>query len=180
MSLAPQATLFQQALGAAFFNLPEAVRRLHAVRGTARYAGVATVERGRNPLARLCARIAGLPKPMRDAPITVEFIADAKRETWRRDFAGTRMASRLVLREGLLRERLGPLQFRYRLHPGNAALWWQVAGVRVFGLLPLPAGWFEGVHCREREQDGRYDFLVDARLPLVGLVVRYEGWLAPS
>ncbi len=180
MNAVPAATLFQQALGAAFFTLPEAVRRLHALRGTARYAGIASIERGRNPLARLCARIAGLPKTMREAPTTVEFIADAKREVWRRDFGGTRMHTRLAFKRGLLRERLGPLQFRYRLHPGSDALWWQVAGVRVFGLLPLPAGWFDGVRCRECERDGRYEFLVEARLPLVGLVVRYEGWLAPA
>lgn len=180
MTVAPAATLFQQALGAAFYTLPEAVRRLHAVRGTTRYAGIASVERGRNPLAKLCARIAGLPKAMRDVPLAVEFTADAKRETWRRDFAGTRMQTRLGCKGGLLRERLGPLQFRYHLHPGNQALWWQVAGVRLFGLLPLPAGWFDGVRCREREHDGRYEFLVEARLPLVGLVVRYEGWLAPA
>lgn len=179
MSHVPQATLFQQALGAAFFTLPEAVRRLHAVRGAARYAGMASVERGRNPLARLCARIAGLPNAMRDAPITVEFVADAKRETWRRVFAGTRMQTRLGFKGGLLRERLGPLHFRYRLHPGSEALWWQVAGVRVFGLLPLPVGWFEGVRCREREHEARYEFLVEARLPLAGLVIRYEGWLLP-
>lgn len=180
MSAAPQATLFQQVLGAAFYNLPEAVRRLHAVRGTARFAGVATVDRGQNPLARLCARVAGLPRAMRDAPLTVEFIADAKRETWRRDFGGTRMQTRLAFKGGLLREWLGPLQFRYQLHPGVDALWWQVAGARAFGLLPLPAGWFEGVRCRECEHDGRYAFLVEARLPLAGLVVRYEGWLTPA
>ena len=180
MNAASAATLFQQALGAAFYTLPEAVRRLHAVRGTARYAGIASVERGRNPLARLCARIAGLPKAMCDAPTTVEFIADPARETWRRDFGGTRMQTRLAFKRGLLRERLGPLQFRYHLHPGDQALWWQVDGVRAFGLLPLPAGWFDGVRCREREHGGRYEFLVEARLPLVGLVVRYEGWLAPA
>ena len=54
--------------GAAFFSLPETLRRLHGVRGTARYAGIASIERGRGLLARLCARIAGLPKAMRDAP----------------------------------------------------------------------------------------------------------------
>ena len=179
MSAAPAATLFQQALGAGFYTLPQAVRRLHAVRGTARWAGIASVERGRNPLARLCARIAGLPQAMRDAPTTVEFSADAMRETWRRDFAGVRMQTRLVLRRGLLRERLGPLQFRHRLHAGSDALWWQVTGVRVFGLLPLPVAWFDGVRCREREHEGRYEFLVEARMPLVGLVIRYEGWLLP-
>lgn len=54
-----------------------------------------------------------------------------------------------------------------------------MAGVRAFGLLPLPSGWFEGVRCREREHAGRYEFLVEARLPLIGLVVRYDGWLEP-
>ena len=179
MQAAPRATLFQQALGASFFNLPEALRRLHGVRGSVRYAGIASIERGRNPLGRLCARIAGLPRPMVDAPTTVEFVADAKGETWRRDFGGTRMQSRLAFKDGLLRERLGPLQFRYLLHAGEGAIWWQVVGVRVFGLLPLPAGWFEGVQCREREHEGRYEFLVDARLPLAGRIIRYEGWLAP-
>lgn len=172
-------TLFQQALGPAFFKLPERVRRLHGVRGSARYAGIATVERGGNPLARLCARIAGLPVAMQDAPITVEFATDADGETWRREFGGVRMRSRLRLRDGLLHEWLGPLQFQHALHAGNGAIWWQVTGVRLFGLLPLPAGWFKHVRCREREHEGRYEFLVDAALPLVGRVIRYEGWLLP-
>ena len=180
MNDAAPPTLFQQALGAAFFNLPETLRRLHGVRGTARYAGIASIERGRGLLARLCARIAGLPKPMRDAPTTVEFVVDAKGETWRRDFAGTRMQSRLRCKDGLLYERLGPLQFRYVLHAGDGAIWWQVAGVRLLGLLPLPSGWFAGVRCREREHQGRYEFLVEAALPLLGPVIRYEGWLAPA
>ena len=34
-------TLFQQALGAAFFSLPPSLRQLHGVRGSARYAGIA-------------------------------------------------------------------------------------------------------------------------------------------
>lgn len=173
-------TLFQQALGAAYYSLAPCLRRLHGVRGTVRYAGVASIERGRNPLARLCARVAGLPGEVRDVPTTVEFVADATGERWRRDFGGRRMASSLAYRDGLLRERLGPLQFRYFLHARDGALWWQVAGVRLFGLLPLPVLLFDGVHCREREHEGRYEFLVDARLPLVGRIVRYEGWLAPA
>lgn len=180
MNAAPKPTLFQQALGAAFFNLPESVRRLHGVRGSARYAGIASIEGGSNALARLCARIAGLPKPRRDVATTVTFATDAKGETWRRDFGGARMASRLSFRNGLLRERLGPLQFRYVLHAGEGAIWWQVVGVRVLGMLPLPARWFDGVRCREREADGRYEFLVEAALPLLGRILHYEGWLEPA
>jgi len=176
-TLAP--TLFQRILGSAFYGLAPCVRQLHGVRGTARYAGVASIERGHNPLARLCARIAGLPPAMRDAAATVEFAADAKGESWRRDFGGRRMASRLACRDGLLQERLGPLQFRYILHARDGALWWQVARVRLLGLLPLPVALFDGVRCREREHEGRYEFLVEAGLPLLGPVIRYEGWLLP-
>lgn len=175
-----QPTLFQQALGASFFRLPESLRQLHASRGHVRYAGVASIEGGRNPLARLCARIAGLPRPGRDLATTIDFAIDAQGETWRRDFGGARMSSRLTFRGGLLRERLGPLQFRHGLLANEGAIWWTVAGVRLFGVLPLPASLFEGVRCREFEQDGRYRFEVDASLPLVGRVVRYEGWLAPA
>jgi len=39
---------------------------------------------------------------------------------------------------------------------------------------------FDGVRCREREREGRYEFLVEAALPLLGLIVRYEGWLEPE
>jgi hypothetical protein len=31
----------------------------------------------------------------------------------------------------------------------------------------------------ESERDGRYSFEVEAHLPLVGLLVRYSGWLLP-
>ena len=172
-------TLFQQALGAPFFKLPASVRRLHATRGTARYAGKATVERGVNPLARLCGRLAGLPRTMRDVPITVEFIADANGEAWHRDFAGIAMHSRLAFRDGLLRERIGPLQFRHALLANAGAIWWRVQAVRLLGVLPLPARWFRGVRCRESEKAGRYQFEIEATLPLVGPVIRYEGWLEP-
>lgn len=172
-------TLFQQALGAAYYSLAPSVRRLHGIRGQMRYVGVANIERGRGPLARLCARVAGLPDEARDAPTRVDFTADAQRETWRRDFGGRNMASELRYRDGLLCERLGPLDFRYMLHAREGTLWWQVAGVRLYGL-PLPVGLFDGVRCREREFEGRYEFLVEAQLPVIGRIIRYEGWLAPE
>ncbi|MEG3050403.1 MAG: DUF4166 domain-containing protein, partial [Thermomonas sp.] len=107
------------------------------------------------------------------------FVADAKSEAWHRDFGGTRMHSRLAFRDGLLRERIGPLQFRHVLLANAGAIWWRVESVRLLGVLPLPARWFRGVRCREREHEDRYEFLVEAALPLVGQVIRYEGWLEP-
>ena len=173
-------TVFQQVLRAPFFNLPDSLRALHSIRGRGQYSGRVQVERGRHPLARLCAAIAGLPPAMVDAPLRMEFIATAKGETWRRDFGGHPMTSRLKCRNGLLRERLGPIQFRFLLHTADGAIYWNVDGVRLQGVLPLPTGLFGRVQCREREHEGRYEFRVEASLPLAGLLIRYEGWLEPA
>ena len=173
-------TLFQQALGAAIFRLPESLRRLHASRGQVRYAGQAHIERGRGALARLCAWAARLPPSGQDVATVVEFQCEPARETWRRDFGGARLDSTLSLRKGLVRERLGPVQLRFALHANDGAIWWTVAGARLLGVLPLPATLFEGVRCREYEEDERYRFEVEAALPLVGRVVRYAGWLTPA
>jgi hypothetical protein len=123
--------------------------------------------------------VAGLPTACRDVPTTVVFDASPQQEIWQRDFDGRKMTSSLAYRDGLLHERLGAVHFRFWLHVSEGALWWQVAGVRVFGILPLPAKLFEGVRCREHETDGRYEFLIEAALPLLGPVVRYQGWLEP-
>ena len=173
-------TLFQKLLGASFYSLPPSVRMLHGIRGSGRYAGRATIMRGRNPLARLFANIAGLPAAREDVAVTVAFETDAGGETWRRDFGGHPLHTRVRRLGGSLVERLGPLQFRFALHVHDGVLWWQAVGVRLFGVLPLPVSWFADVHCRESEQDGRYTFLVEASLPLVGQLIRYEGWLEPA
>jgi len=60
--------------------------------------------------------------------------------------------------------------------PDDPGLSWRLVRVRLLGL-PLPAGWFEGMRAREFEREGRYHFEVSAQLPLVGLLVRYRGWL---
>lgn len=182
---AAPATLFQALLGPAFDTLPSSVRALHSVRGHGRYAGRASIERGRHPLARLCAAFAGLPPSLQDVPVTVNFETDRQGETWRRDFGGHGMRSRLRACDGgagerLLGERLGPMQFRFALHADAGAIHWRTVGARLFGLLPLPVAWFADVRCREAEADGRYTFLVEASMPLIGRLIRYEGWLAPA
>ncbi len=176
---AAEPTLFQQALRAPFFNLPPSLRRLHSVRGLARYAGQVEVVAGEGLLARLCRRMAGLPPAMREASLQVDFRADPKSETWLRRFGSHRMDSRLRCRNGLLLERRGPLQFRFALHAADGTLYWNVAKVRLLGLVPLPARLFAAVRCREWQQDGRYHFHVEAALPLAGRLLVYRGWLEP-
>ena len=177
-------TLYQTLLGAAFFRLPDTLRTLHGVHGSARYAGRVTVARGRGLLSRLCGRLAGLPAAMTEAPLTVEFVTGPKGEIWSRQFGAppraSRMRSRLWHRDGQLRERLGPIQLRFVLHTHDGTIYWNVVGARLFGMLPLPAALFRDVRCNEREHNGHYTFEVEATLPLAGALIRYGGWLAPE
>lgn len=171
-------SLFRSLLGEAYDTLPPQVRALHDAPST--WRGEATIVRGTNPLARLCAWATQLPPSRERVPTTVAFEATDDGEIWRRDFGGSRMVSHYRARRGRLCERLGLVEFEFALGAEAGEIQWATERVRLFGLVPLPAAWFAHVRCREREHAGRYEFLVEAALPLVGRLIRYEGWLAPT
>lgn len=174
-------TLFQRLLGAEFFHLAPAIKALHGRRGEFRYAGTVNVRRGRGLPKALLARIARLPPAMEDAPIAIRFTADPEGEWWQRRFGVVSMQTRLRLRDGLLKERLGACTLDYRLVRVDKELAWTVERARIFGIVRLPAKLFDGVRCRESQDDaGRYCFFVEAKLPVLGLLIRYEGWLEPD
>jgi hypothetical protein len=169
--------LFRRLLGeTAFDALPEPLRTLHLRDGRVLWHGEVEVTRGRSLLARLCGWATRLP-PQGVGPISVEIIADGGREQWTRHIAGHAMRSQLRAAGRLLNERLGLVDFRFQLASVDRDIVWSVAGVRVFGLLPLPAAWFSQVRARESAEGERYRFEVVAALPLAGPLVHYRGWL---
>ena len=99
-------------------------------------------------------------------------------ETWTRDFAGRRFKSRLSRRGPLLVERFGPLRFGFDLLSDDRGLsmnlkrWW-------LGPMSLPVFLAPYSPAREWEENGIFHFDVPISLPIVGLVVRYRGWLRP-
>lgn len=125
--------------------------------------------------ALLCA-VSSLPRAGDDVPVRVTIRRDEAGETWTREFGGRLMASKLRARAGRLEERLGPTTFLFRMDAGPRGIVWHLERVRVLGL-PVPVSLFEGVEAAESEEAGRYRFDVAARLPLVGLLVRYRGTL---
>jgi hypothetical protein len=172
--------LFPELLGERFDALPPKVRDLHLGSGTQRLVGEVTVDRGSGWLSRLCAWATRLP-PAGAGPIAVDICAAPCAERWTRHIAGHAMPSRLWADQGLLCERLGLVTFGFRLAveenaSGDRALVWRVAQVRALGIA-LPTVWFTDVVARESQRGERYCFDVRAVLPLVGLLVRYEGWL---
>jgi hypothetical protein len=170
--------LFPGLLGDAWPRLASPVRDMHGDASRVFARGAADVEGATNLLARCSRRLLGLPEPGPAQPLEVTIERHGTREIWTRRFAGGSMRSVLDRVEhcALLSERLGPTTLRFRLHADQGSIDWRLQSVRVLGV-PLPRRLAGDVLSRSGESDGRYSFLVDVRMPLLGRLIAYRGWL---
>jgi hypothetical protein len=177
------AATYPHVLGPVFTDLPPLLQRLHQPGALAVWAGQASVTRGRGPLVAAVAGVFGFPKAG-DHPVEVRFTTGANgRETWARRFAGRLMRSTQEAGQGrdawLIVERFGPFRF-------SLALDWDGTRLNIIprawalGPLPLPRSLMPHGPAWEAETDGRFRFHVEIILPLIGPVVRYDGWLLPA
>jgi Domain of unknown function (DUF4166) len=171
--------LYRRLLGPHFDALPARVRELHDVAGTSVWTGRADVERGRSALSRMVATLFELPPAGRDQALRVSFEPRGGREIWLRTFGSAVFCSVQYERGGLLNERVGPSTFVFALDASPAGMALKLQGVRFLGV-PLPGFLAPSVRTFESEREGRYRFEVEASLPLLGRIVRYEGWLEPQ
>ena len=169
--------LYRRVLGPRFAVLPARVRELHDLEAASQWAGMANLERGRSRLSRLAAWIAGLPPDGCDQALCVTFEPKGAKEIWTRRFGEVRFRSVQYERSGFLCERAGPATFVFTPVASGNGLALRLDGFRLFGL-PLPRPVHPSVRTWECECEGRYQFQVEARLPLAGLIIRYAGWLA--
>jgi hypothetical protein len=177
----PDAPLYRRLLGEAWDRLPEPVRALHDLQAPRTFRGRSRVERGRGPAAALASALFGFPASGDDVPVEVAFTPRAGAEVWRRSFAGRRMTSVQSAgrkrSERLLEERFGPFTFAMALVLDGDRLKLEVRRWRVLGV-PLPRRLAPRGDAYEFSDAGRFAFHVEIRQPLVGLIVRYRGWLA--
>jgi hypothetical protein len=168
--------LYRRLLGPRFDVLPTCVRELHDLGAPSVWAGKASVERGRSRLSRLAAWITGLPPAGRDQALSVTFTPVGVQEIWKRQFGVAVFKSRQYAEKGFLCERSGPTTFVFTPVASAKGLELRLDGFRVLGL-PLPRLLHPSVRTWEWEREGVYHFQVEARLVLVGLIIRYDGWL---
>jgi Domain of unknown function (DUF4166) len=168
--------LYRRLLGQRFAQLPARVAELHDVAATCVWAGRADVERGRSLLSRMLASLFGLPTAGRDQTLQVVLDPIEGGEIWLRRFGSKVFRSVQYERAGLLRERVGLAVFVFGLDTSADGMALKLEDVRVLGL-PLPRWLSPSVRTFESQREDRYHFDVEARLPLLGLIVRYAGWL---
>ena len=175
----PEPTLFETALGADWPQLAAPLRELHGAFRCAEYAGEASVENGRNPLARFARWMMRLPVAAASVPVHVSLKASAMQEHWLRRFGNSRFES--TLRWDAARQRItetfGLLRFELGLTVETDTLRWPVTHGWLCGV-PLPRFLLPISDSREDvDEEGRFRFDVSIRLRGIGLVARYRGWL---
>jgi hypothetical protein len=171
--------LFPILLGHDWERLSAEVKRMHHQGPTSLIArGIADVDGSQQWIIRLLRRKLGLPRPGQQQPVEVSIARSDTHEIWTRRFGSDCMRTRLCRAPGapLLMEKLGLVTLLFALTREHEAIDWQLRGARLFGL-PMPLGLFGKVQARCASVNGRYTFQIDTRLPLLGQLVAYRGWL---
>lgn len=175
-------SLFETACSSPVYReLPAALRTFHDVDAPSVWAGRATVESGKSPIAQLIRRVFGFAHEGVDVPVVVSVERSEVAETWTRNFAGRRFTSRLTHVSGnTVREQFGPFSILMGIKAANGRIVMPVVGWRFLGL-PLPRALAPRSETSE-SQDGEGRFCFDVRIsaPLTGLIVHYRGWLMPK
>jgi Domain of unknown function (DUF4166)/Polyketide cyclase / dehydrase and lipid transport len=173
--------LYPQVLGEAWTRLPEAVRTLHSEGPVVRAVGTFRVHRGTSRFVRLLTWLARLPAAAEAVDMSLVITPRADGEEWRRLIGRRLLASKQYkLNDGLLGERVGPLELRLRLEVSEGKLLYRTESTSLrWGplCLPLPRWLAPTVKASEQaEGDGnRVRVSVEMNVPWFGRVMAYEG-----
>lgn len=167
-------------LGERYSALPRVVQSLHDPQPRLCASGRCAVARGKGFLVALICWLMGFPKAGADLPMRFEIEARDDAEHWRRQFGASRLNSVFRAQQGLLREWMGPMCLEQSLEPRADGLHFVLRRAWFLGI-PVPRFLLPKVRAvaSEIELEGqrRYGFEVATSLPLIGPVMRYQGWL---
>lgn len=169
--------MYRQLMGAAAYaRLAPAVRRLHALQGDVVLRGQVRVAAPSGRAACLLAWCLGTPRAAQDGPIVFELQAQPTLERWTRRFPQHTMASSMRLADGALTEHLGPAVLFFELQEDDGRLAMRLMRMTFLGL-PCPRWLLPAIVACEQGDGDRLHFDVQARLPGLGLVTGYSGYL---
>lgn len=172
------ASLYARAMPA-FKNLDPSVRGMHDQPLPAITRGRAKVTRGTSLIAPLVAGIFGFPAASEDTEVSVRFEKIGEKERWTRDFGGKTFSSILSQHPDGICEAFGPFTFAFDLRERDGELAMMPAGWSLLGI-PMPHWLMPSGIAVEVEKNGHFTFDVPIILPIVGLIVHYQGWLEPD
>jgi len=165
-------------LGDSWRKLHPTLRRFHEADARSRTAsGVFRVHAPRAFVTRLIARMAGMPPAGEAVPVALVVTVQPDAEEWRRTFGTFPLVSVQRIDGGLVAERFGRVEVRFRLEAVDGALRYgfEDASLRLGPIrmsLPLAASAIERPHGKSA-----IDVSVDVAMKGFGRLVAYEGTL---
>lgn len=160
--------------------LAEPVRRVHAVGNEKR--GCFRISHGANWLGRWLAHWSRLPRPAEAADTRLRIVHDGTAQRWERDFSGETFTTRQWAEDGRrLVERFGVWELCFDLEVEQATLRYVQCAARLCvgtRRLSLPMACAPVVAATEAGNGpAQVCVAVTVTLPLVGLLISYEGHL---
>ena len=178
------APLYLRVMENGWSQLAGPLHRMHGAGGILRARGRLRVEHGRHVVARLAAWLFRLPASSADTDTRLVITPEEDGEHWLRTFDGRRLETRQQRSNpSEIVERFGMLELRFHMDvsPGGGLVYVQRAAVFVLGRVrvSLPLLIAPRVSARE-EPDGpdRVTVVVSVTLPLVGMLITYDGFMA--
>jgi len=167
-------------MGSAWAELDETIRQEHTADGQLSRGGLFRVQHGTSRLARLL--VAALRLPSEADGVSTELVISPleREEIWMRRFGDRTLVTKQAERGcGVLSERIGMVELRFRLEASNGALIYSSIGaaIRVGRLsVLLPEFLSPRVEAREATDGmGRIRVSVVVTLPLAGILISYHG-----
>jgi hypothetical protein len=172
--------LYAGLLGASWAELAEPVRLIHSPQSTISARGEFHIVRGPGLVSRMVGSLMRLPRTNGAARTRLVVTARGHEEHWHRTFENRPLDTRqYALREQEFGERLGPLEFRFRLEARAGGLVYRQVGLAIVCgpiRLGIPAALAPQVAATELPA-GAHQTAVSVRvvLPVFGSLVSYDG-----
>jgi hypothetical protein len=166
--------------GDSYDLLPSEIKAMHNAENILVAQGSADIKRDTSFLAKASARLFGFPKEGRNVPVTVTFMRTEDGETLQRDFGGEIFTTIFYdcPKAGHLIERFGPLWFLLECICTRQGIDMYIRKIWLLKIIPLPMCIAPRIDATERVDNGQYRFDVDIRLPMIGRIIHYKGWLS--
>jgi hypothetical protein len=132
-------------------------------------------------LIAMALRLGRFPKGAEDIPVQIQIDRDGDEWQWVRDFDGHSTRSRLTFDHGAacVREQMGGLSIWLQPEICDGRLQIYIRRLYVMGLR-CPSFLLPRSSTVEwQNKTGHFCFDVSADMPMLGLLIRYRGWLAP-
>lgn len=180
--ISPQTGLYSDLLGQHWLDLHPFVRCMHVTGKPLTRTGTFRVRRGTSAIARIAQMLLGLPRTSESSPVTLRIEPNSQGERWIRRIGDVTFVTTQASAGNLLRERVGIVDLYFSLRVvDNCLHYHQTAAKLPLGLLSIALPRWLAPHVVASETpkgDRAVDISVLVSLPMVGLLVAYEGQLS--